>query len=166
MFEFECSTCGQVHEGLPALGFEYPEPYFGIPEAERADRAVVTSDTCVLGDRDFMVRAQLEIPIAGADEPLAWALWVSLSAENFARYQEMYEAEGREANGPWFAWLCSRVPFYPDTLLLKTNVHLQPVPMRPLIELEPTDHPLAVDQREGISMDRAREIVESVLHPR
>lgn len=44
-------------------------------------------------------------------------------------------------------------------------VHLQPVPTRPLVELEPTEHPLAVDQREGITPDRAREIVMAVLHP-
>ncbi|HZG42899.1 MAG TPA: DUF2199 domain-containing protein [Longimicrobium sp.] len=55
---------------------------------------------------------------------------------------------------------------YPDTLLLKTYVHLQPVPVRPLVELEPTDHPLAVDQREGVTQERAREIVEAVLHGR
>jgi hypothetical protein len=34
------------------------------------------------------------------------------------------------------------------------------------VELEPTDHPLAVEQREGISEARAREIAESVLHTR
>lgn len=36
---------------------------------------------------------------------------------------------------------------------------------RPFIELEPTDHPLAVEQRTGITQDRVREIAEAVLHP-
>ncbi|WP_308294565.1 hypothetical protein [Streptomyces sp. RKAG290] len=35
---------------------------------------------------------------------------------------------------------------------------------RPLIELEPTDHPLAVEQRNGITLDRVREIAEAVQH--
>jgi hypothetical protein len=30
---------------------------------------------------------------------------------------------------------------------------------RPYIEIEPTDHPLALDQRNGISLDKAWEIV-------
>jgi hypothetical protein len=30
--------------------------------------------------------------------------------------------------------------------------------VRPYIELEPTDHPLAVEQRNGISVDRVAEI--------
>ena len=38
--------------------------------------------------------------------------------------------------------------------------------MKPFIELEATDHPLAVEQREGITMDRVREIAEALVHPR
>jgi hypothetical protein len=47
---------------------------------------------------------------------------------------------------------------------LKTDVHLRPLNKRPLVELEPTDHPLAVEQRNGITMARVREIVEPLLH--
>jgi len=32
------------------------------------------------------------------------------------------------------------------------------------VELESTDHPLAVEQREGITMDRVQEIAEALLH--
>jgi hypothetical protein len=35
---------------------------------------------------------------------------------------------------------------------------------RPLLELEPTDHPLAVHQREGIPFERLREIVAGAMH--
>jgi hypothetical protein len=38
--------------------------------------------------------------------------------------------------------------------------------VRPFIELEPTDHPLAIEQRTGISWERVREIAELVLHPK
>jgi hypothetical protein len=31
-------------------------------------------------------------------------------------------------------------------------------------ELEPTDHPLAVEQREGITIQRVREFAELLLH--
>ena len=33
-----------------------------------------------------------------------------------------------------------------------------------MIELEPTDHPLAVEQREGITLARVIEFAERVLH--
>jgi hypothetical protein len=34
-------------------------------------------------------------------------------------------------------------------MLLKTNVHTRARGLRPTVELEPTDHPLAVEQREA-----------------
>jgi hypothetical protein len=36
--------------------------------------------------------------------------------------------------------------------------------MRPYVELELTDHPLAIEQRTGISIERVQEIAECVLH--
>ena len=55
-------------------------------------------------------------------------------------------------------------PVFPNMLRLKTKVHTQAGNLRPLVELEPTDHPLAVEQRNGITMDRVREIAEALLH--
>lgn len=53
---------------------------------------------------------------------------------------------------------------YPDTLLLKTHVHTREVGTRPYIELEATEHPLAVEQRNGITGARVREIGELFEH--
>jgi hypothetical protein len=55
--------------------------------------------------------------------------------------------------------------YSPSTLNLKTNVHTQPVGLRPLVELEPTDHPLAVEQRDGITVARVQEFAERLLNP-
>ncbi|HTJ32767.1 MAG TPA: DUF2199 domain-containing protein [Dactylosporangium sp.] len=48
---------------------------------------------------------------------------------------------------------------------LKTHVHTQRVGKRPHIELEATDHPLAVEQRTGITLSRVQEFAELLLHP-
>ena len=50
------------------------------------------------------------------------------------------------------------------TTSLNAWVHTQPVGERPLIELEPTAHPLAVEQRTGITLARVQELAERVLH--
>lgn len=71
---------------------------------------------------------------------------------------------GRESEPPFFGWLSTALPLYPETLHLKTHVHTRLVGQRPFIELEPTDHPLAVEQRDGITMERVREIAEALLH--
>lgn len=43
-------------------------------------------------------------------------------------------------------------------------MHTQPVGLRPLVELQPTDHPLAVEQLEGMTVARVQEIAELLLH--
>lgn len=100
-----------------------------------------------------------------SDEVFSWGVWVSLSRENFSRSADLWDTLGREAEKPYFGWLTTDLPVYsPTTLNLKTHVHTRPVGERPNVELEPTDHPLAVEQRAGITLDRVREIAEAVFH--
>ena len=122
--------------------------------ADQASSAFLNADICSVADEDFFVRGCLEIPVHGQDEPFVWGVWV-----------ETIGQVSRE-EGPHFRWLCSRLPGYPDTLHLKTNVYFRPSNLRPRVEVEPTDHPLAVDQRNGVSVEALRRVVEANLHPR
>jgi hypothetical protein len=148
-----------MHYGAAA-----PALWFMIPEAEREQRCVLSSDQCIIDDKHFFIVGNLEIPVAGLDEPFSWDVWVSLSDTNFARACELWQKERRESEPPYFGWLSTALPCYPNTLNLKTRVHTREVGRRPWVELEPTDHPLAVEQREGITLARVQEIAEAVLH--
>jgi hypothetical protein len=161
-FEYSCSCCGERHVGFPDLAFDAPWHYHALPAEERAG-AVLTNDVCTIGD-DRFIRGTLDIPIVGRAGTFSYGVWVSLSAANFQRYLDLYEARDDLPPDPWFGWFCNRLPGYPDTLNLKTHVHLRPYPARPRIELEPTDHPLALEQRQGISLDRWRAICEVNQH--
>jgi Uncharacterized protein conserved in bacteria (DUF2199) len=59
---------------------------------------------------------------------------------------------------PWFDWFSNRLKGYPDTLSLKCRAIPRDGRARPCIELEPTSHPLAFEQREGITFERLLEI--------
>ena len=164
---YQCSTCREFHSGLP---FSYsspaPAPYFAIPEGERDDRVLLSFDQCVIDDEHFFILGRLEIPVLDADEDLfSWNAWVSLSEKNFNRATELWETAGREKEPPYFGWLSTSLPCYVvDTFLLKANIHTRPVGERPFIQLEPTDHPLAIEQRNGIGLKRIQEIAECALH--
>jgi hypothetical protein len=145
-------------------GAHAPVPWYGIPESERTTRCLLSADQCVIDDEHFFVVGNLEIPVVGVEELFSWDVWVSLSAQNFARTCELWERPSRESEPPYFGWLCTALPAYPETLHLKTHVHTREVGRRPRIELEPTDHPLAIEQRHGITMDRIQEIAELVRH--
>ena len=162
-FTYSCHTCGELHVGIPSFGADYPLEYLLVPDADKAGRTQLTADTCVLDDNTYFVRGCVEIPVHGYEDPLVWGVWVTLSEKNFCIFTDTLNQEGRERHGPFFGWLTTVPPGYPDALL-KTMVHVRPLPERPLIELEPTQHPLAVDQRDGIEPERVAEIVDMVLH--
>jgi hypothetical protein len=165
MESFVCATCGQTHDGLPkAFGPPAPDPWFAIPEEKRSLRAQLSDDLCVLDNRHWFIRGCVDIPILGTEDCFTWIVWASLSQANFDRFLSRWEAEGREEDPPAFGWLSTRIHCYPDTWLLKTNVYTNPIGARPSVVLEPTDHPLAVEQRDGITPRRASELATRALH--
>jgi len=162
---WQCRSCGQFHRELPMhYGPPAPALWYRIPESERKVRAALSSDQCIIDDKYFFVVGNLEIPVVELNALFSWDVWVSLSAKNFARAIELWQQAGRESEPPYFGWLSTTLPAYPDTLSLKTHVHTRNVGQRPRIELEPTDHPLAIEQRQRITMARVQEIAETVLH--
>lgn len=162
---YRCRRCGQYHDELPLhYGFEAPAYWYAIPETERRRRCHLSSDRCVIDGEHFFIVGNLELPVIGSEGRFSWDVWVSLSDRNFARACKLWRRRGRESEPPYFGWLSSSVAGYPETLNLKAMVHTKAVGVRPRIELEPTDHPLAVEQREGITRERVREIAEIVLH--
>lgn len=165
---FKCSCCGEFHEGLPLdYGARFPAYYFEVPADEREKRVYVTPDVCVVDNEFFFVRGCLEIPVLDTDETFIWGAWCSLSEKSFNRLVELWDAENVESEPPFFGWFNTSLPknIYPETLNLKTSVQLCNK-KRPLIELEPTEHPLAVEQRNGITRKRVQEIAEIIMHGR
>lgn len=161
---YTCQTCGEVHEGIPDIGFDAPIYYYQISPEERPRRVSLSEDFCSINDEDFFIRTCLEIPIRGYEESFMWGVWVSLSRPNFERYRAIFEEDPPEGEGPYFGWLSNRIEPYPDTLNLKTRVNLQRDGARPRLELEPTDHPLAVHHREGIELEDLLKLIDDRLH--
>ena len=162
---FKCSCCGEIHEGLPLdYGAKAPDYYLDIPPEEREKRAHLTEDVCIVDNEFFFVRGCVEIPILDEDNFFIWGVWASLSKKSYERLIELWDVENVESEPPFFGWLNTLLPVYPQTLGLKTNVYLRAKNQRPSIELEPTEHPLAVEQQNGITMKRVQEIAEIILH--
>jgi hypothetical protein len=165
MTGWRCRCCGEVHGELPMhYGAPAPALWFTIPEAEREERALLSSDMCLIDEQHGFIVGNLEIPVLGRDELFSWDVWVSLSLPNFKRVFQLWEQAGRESEPPYFGWVSTSLPGYPETVNLKSHVHTRAVGRRPRVELEPTDHPLAVEQRVGIAIARVQEIAELALH--
>ncbi|CAN7447257.1 DUF2199 domain-containing protein [Acidovorax delafieldii] len=163
-FRFKCISCDQVHEGMPSFGASAPLSYYEILEAERPSRCDLGSDDCVIDGKHFFVRGCIDIPVHGQDESFSWGVWVSLSEASHLQWIKYFDEKKRAHIGPFFGWLNAWLKPYPDTVNLKTKVHFRDDGVRPCIELEPTDQPLAVEQREGISVERVAEIYALMVH--
>src|SRR6476659_6753507 len=114
---YRCANCGELHQGLPDIGSDYPGPYWDVPENERSQRIQLTSDTCVIDGELFFIRGVLELPITDAVEHgltgehsrFGFGVWVSQKDENFAAYRR---EPNSSAIGPFFGWLCTHIGFY------------------------------------------------------
>ncbi|MFE6817753.1 DUF2199 domain-containing protein [Streptomyces sp. NPDC057677] len=161
---FTCSCCGAHHPELP-MNYSTTAPYVWDESFSDRSDSLLSSDQCVIQAQHYFVKGLIEIPVIDSDDVFSWAVWVSLSRDNFARAADKWNTPGREAEAPYFGWLSTELSLYsPSTINLKTHVHTRPVGHRPRIELEPTEHSLAVEQRTGITLARVRQIAETVLH--
>jgi len=162
---FQCRCCGQRHDGLP-FSYGSATPAYWRAEFAGDGTSMLSEEQCVIQGQHFFVRARIIIPVTDADTDFDWGVWVSLSERNYTRMAELWNTPGREEERPYFGYLSTEIPIYQHTTLsLKTNVHTQPVGQRPTVELERTDHPLAVEQRTGMTLARVQQIAEELLHP-
>jgi len=164
MFRFKCVSCGQWHDGMPTFGADAPYHFYEVAPEERAERCDLGSDDCVIDGRFFFVRGCLDIPVLGEEECFSWGVWASLNKDNFNLFIQYFDQPKRSHIGPFLGWLSAGLSLYPDTVNLKARVHLRDDGIRPYIELEPTDHPLAVEQRNGIPVSRVAEIYAYYQH--
>ncbi len=164
---FTCATCGSEHDlDQISFGTDAPVQWDLLSEDERSQSGLA-GEQCEIEShegRSFYIRACLEIPIRGTGRTFVWGVWCSLSENSYAEISEHWDDPRRSRLGPHSGWLCTKIPGYADTIFLKTMVHQRDVGVRPLVELEATDHLLAVDQQDGIDEDRMKEIVIGLLH--
>lgn len=146
-------------------GAEAPWRIMGIPEDEVETRVDLTDDQCVIDEKSFFIRGHIPIPVLDSGETFLWSVWCSLSERSFLHACDRWNDSDRMNDPPYFGWLMSRLPGYPDTIHLQTSVQSRAVGLVPHITvLEPSQHPLVLEQRDGITMDRVQEFAHIILH--
>ncbi len=165
-----CSSCDQVHSGLPDMAFRNPSGKV-FDDLEKRDNSgfsvaqnCLTEDLCCY-DNGFYVRALLSIPISGTDDRFAFGVWATLSAENFDTYLAGFETGEQDDIGPWFSWLANRLPVDPDgNDGIQCSLRPQPDRHRPEVLIEDQDHPLFTLQRTGATLDQILDILSACGH--
>ncbi|HEY5790096.1 MAG TPA: DUF2199 domain-containing protein [Gammaproteobacteria bacterium] len=159
---FTCKVCGEVHEGLPDIGSDRPAIWWDIPGHEREERIRLGADTCEVDGQYFFLRGVIEIPVHDQPECFGIGAWVSQKREN---YQLFVADPGASRTRATFGWLNTELGIYGEkTVGIKCRVLFPGGDLRPLIEVEPGSHPLSLEQRHGITLRRAWEIVHHYDH--
>ncbi|MBK1880738.1 DUF2199 domain-containing protein [Pelagicoccus mobilis] len=154
---YKCHICGESHQDMPDIHSEYPDQYWDVAPEERDRRIKTTSDTCEIDGEHFFVKGIVELPIGDEGDRFGFGVWLSLKKENYETYLKNFDSD---EIGPYFGWLCNSISYYKtDTMLLKTMVHFRGDGFRPVVEIEETDNPLSIDYHQGITLEKAWEII-------
>ncbi|WP_405292313.1 DUF2199 domain-containing protein [Algibacter sp. Ld11] len=160
--EFKCSTCGEIHDELPALGFISPLYYDTLNKKDKENIAELSSDFCVItheDQTDRFIRTTLTIPINKVCEDLDYGIWVSLSEKSFNEYHSEFKdnVEGKT----YFGMISNEIPDYEEsTLGLHVNVNTRSGGIRPEISVHRIEHDIISDLENGISIEEAEKRIE------
>jgi hypothetical protein len=159
-----CSCCGKPYDKLSmAYALDEPDLWRSLDEEDRPHRGVIGTDTCVIDDKHYFIRGRIVIPVTNCEEPFIWGTWASVSQESFVRFGQLWDTAVRENEPPLHGRFGSDIPIYPSTNGLPCRIVMKNARRRPSFEIEAQDHPLAIEQRNGITLDRVKEIASLVL---
>ncbi len=162
---FTCSTCGQVHAGLPTdYGFRLPDEVHALNYLERYTKSRSNADLCTLDESRFFLRGILPLPFQERDDRFCWGVWVEVNQATHDRYLAGFHDDALQgATGT--GTLANTIPGYAETLGLEVQVEFQSGGSRPtFLFLPDAAHALADEQRSGISSKRHHDLLDAVGH--
>lgn len=160
---WRCHICGEQLEEPPTCFGSEPPWRALVSEQDFDSKVELTADQCVVEKRAFFVRGHIEIPILQTDDHLVFSVWSSLSEQSFRHMTERWHDADRSDDPPYFGWLSSVISVYPDTVNLKLAVQSCAPGVVPIFRVRTDSHPLAIDQRNGITVGRWHKLAHELL---
>lgn len=156
---YVCSACGRQHSEVPlSFAADFPDAYANMSLDDRENRALISSDQCIIDDDQFYLRGCIELPVLLAEEIFLWGVWARVHERDFDEIHEHWNSAGRENRiGPFKGRLANSISIYPQTLNMKLAIQIRPAGERPVFVLEEPDHPLTQEQQNGLTGEKARE---------
>jgi hypothetical protein len=169
---FPCPRCHQQHD-LEALepSFMRPDAFLKIPLSERALRTIDSKDSCVIHspksrENRFFLRVLAPFRMIGLESPISWGIWVEISEQAFVRAEELWDNPHQSKEPPFRGNVANELPGYDDALKVSGQVTLtDPMNIPKFQAMEPSTHPFVLDQRFGVSPNRAAEWIIPIYHP-
>lgn len=155
-------ACGGNIDGIP-LCYATDMPVYAehMDLGERSERVILTNDTCVIDGEYFFIKGSICLPVHDIQKTFEWGVWLNVTKEDYLFMENNWLTRGRERIIPdAYGYLATQIPIYPETtnhIAMARTMHLG---CPPLFGLQATDHPLSIEQKQGITLARVREIAE------
>lgn len=163
-----CPACGDRHEG-PLTFFAQPAPELWATAPLwariRAGRSRSFRSFKTTGKRRYFVRGHLMIPrLEQPDDPFGWSVWAEVDETDFRLLVDTLEDPQRVEQAPIRGHLDADLPYEDPTRGLSVLLHQNPPgEVSDITVSEAEHHPLAIEQRNGITETRVAEIKHSLL---
>ena len=164
--EYNCRSCGQIHDNWPALAFDSPTCYNVLPESTKKEIGELTSDFCIIKHPeqiDRFIRGTLTIKVIDHCEDLEYGIWVSLSENSFKDYSTKYGNPTHDGN--YFGWLSNDIAEYEISEEgIPTSVFTRKNGLRPeIVPHKDFDHQLIRDYYDGITKEQAEKRIQTMI---
>lgn len=169
-------SCGETHVGMFPIHMNVPMAWPGPRQYEAEDKVRLDGDFlsanfCVWGGKQFATRMRFPLQLRGAGPNVfMFTVWASLDRPDFEGYLQALNDKRINHGARTRARLVNRLNEYPDTFGLLGTAFQQDDGGPPLLlihrdpEGKETDHPLTVDQRNGIGFSKALDLFASYNH--
>ena len=162
---FMCERCGEEHPGPPmAYSSTAPGRWYTLADEEKA-ASRLDGELCVIAGTEWFLRANLEVPVSDAEEPLVFSAWVQVEPEVFRTILERWDEPGRVDDPGYPGALANDLAGFPATLGLEVEIQTDAPGTRARAVPLVSDHPLSVACWEGIDLARVRSLAELLAHP-
>ena len=91
----------------------------------------------------------------GLHQRFGWGIWCRLDWRLFKLCWDRFHEDENSDIAPFRGVLANRLSHYPDTDGLACRIVLQNGGLRPLVTVANAEHPLAVHQRQGMTVEEA-----------
>jgi hypothetical protein len=162
---WNCPDCRRTFNRLPMeYSIQAPSAWLALPEGERQRRGLLTDDFCSIDGKQHFLRGCIELTVHGTAEKFTWGVWVSISQKSRRRIESVFTQKKFHKEPPHPATLVTWIGAYPKPDDIRCQVYIRPGDLRPLVVLQSADYPLAIEQREGITLDRVKQIASQLGH--
>jgi hypothetical protein len=176
-FRVACASCNRDHDLSDVEpSFDRPDAYFEVPESERASRTVNTAGLCAILGRGadanrYFVRVVLPVRVRGEARRFCWGTWAEVAEAEFIYMGDHWEHPDQAKHPPFAGRLANEIPFMPSGVPPVRGLEGTVRPVGPgeypeLILNPDLDHPFALEQRDGIHVERLLEYLSPALHER